>query len=228
MANEEQNVNEVEEVVEQKSFNILRFLEDNSRNLLAAGVVLILVAAGIYYYTNVMVPNKEKEAANELFKAEAYYLTDSLDQALNGDGEFLGLIEVAEQYGSTKSGERAQYLAGSVLMRQGKYEDALEYLESVSFDDEIVAPLSVCLQGDCMVELDRIEEGASLYMKAANMRDNKFTAPYCLSKAARAYSAIEDWDNALKAYERINEDYKETQYAAEIEKYIARVKAAKG
>ena len=227
MSNEDHNV-EVEEgkVVESKGFTIVGFIEDNSKNLLYAGIALIVLAGAFYYYTSIYKPNKEAEANSALYKAENMFAIDSLDLAMNGDGEFLGLADVADQYSSTAAGARAKYYQGRALMTQGKYEEALEYLDGVSFDDEIVAALAICLKADCKAELDQVEEAADLYMAAANKRENKFTTPYSLSKAARAYGHIGDWEAALEALEIIKADYSETQFAQEIDKEIARARAA--
>ncbi len=223
MSNEENNV---EEVVENKPFSIIGFIEDNSRNLLYAGIALILVAGGIWYYTSVMVPQKEADANDELFRAEAMWAGDSLDVALNGTDQFLGLVDIADEYGSTKAGNRASYFAAAAFMKKGEYEEALNYLNNVSFDDEIIAPLAVCLKGDCNVELENLEEAASLYMKAAKMRDNKFTAPYSYAKAARVYAKLGDWQSALDAWTVVSEDYNDTQFARGVDKEIARAQAA--
>ena len=178
MSNEENNT---EEVVEQKPFSVLGFIEDNSKNLMYAGIALLVIAGGFWYYTSVYTPKRNAEANDELYKAEKFYEQDSLDLALNGDGgEILGLQDVADEFGNTPAGERAAYLAASALMTKGQYEDALEHLGNVSFDDEMVGPLAKCLEGDCQVQLDNFEEGISKYLKAANMRDNTFTSPYAL------------------------------------------------
>lgn len=221
MSNEE---NIVEEAVENKPFSIVRFIEDNSKNLMYAGIGLLIIAGGFWYYNSKYVPQKEANANSELYKAESFFMKDSFDIALNGGEDFSGLLDVAAEYGGTKAGQRAHYYAASALMKKGDYEQALEHLEDVSFDDEIVAPLAKCLLGDCKVELGDLEEGAKIYMAAAKMRDNDYTAPYALSKAARVYAELGDWEASLEALESIREDYKETQFAADIDKEIARAK----
>ena len=224
MNNEEHNT---EEVVEKKPFSILQYIEDNSKNLMYAGIALLVVAAGFWYYTSVLTPKKNANANDELFRAEKYFEQDSLDLALNGDGnEALGLIDIADEYGSTPAGMRAKYYAARALMNKESYEEALEYLGSVSFDDEMVAPLAKCLEGDCHVELDNIEKGVQAYLKAAKMRDNTFTTPYCYMKAAKAQMAIEDYEGALESFETVKRDYANTQYTINIDKEIARARAS--
>lgn len=224
MNNEEQNT---EEVVEKKPFSILQYIEDNSKNLMYAGIALLVIAGGFWYYTSVHQPKKYAEANDELFRAEKYFELDSMDLALNGNGnDALGLIDIAEEYGKTPAGARAKYLAARALMNKGSYEEALDYLKSVSFEDEMVAPLAKCLEGDCHVQLDNTEKAVQAYLKAAKMRDNTFTTPYSYMKAAKAQMAMEDYEGALASYEAVKKDYTKTQYAANIDKEIARAKAA--
>lgn len=223
MNNEEQNT---EEVVEKKPFSILEYIEDNSKNLMYAGIALLIIAGGFWYYTSVLTPKKNAAANDELFRAEKYFELDSMDLALNGDGgDALGLIDVAEEYGRTPAGVRAKYLAARALMNKGSFDEALEYLGSVSFDDEMVAPLAKCLEGDCHVQLENYEDGIKAYLKAAKMRENTFTTPYCYMKAAKVQMHLEDYEGALKSYEAVKKDYTKTQYAANIDKEIARAKA---
>ena len=131
MSNEENNT---EEVVESKPFSVLGYIEDNSKNLMYAGIALLVVAAGFWYYTSVYTPKRNAAANDELFRAEKFFEKDSLDMALNGDGgEVLGLQDVAEEFGNTPAGERAAYLAASALLNKGSYDEALEYLQQGFF-----------------------------------------------------------------------------------------------
>lgn len=223
MSNEENNV---EEVVESKPVSVIQFIENNSKNLMYAGVGLLVLALGFWYYTSKHLPKKEATANDEFYKAENLFAQDSIDLALNGGSDFLGLVDVAAEYKNTSAGEKASYLAARGFMQKGQYDEALSYLDNVSFEDQIVAPLAICLKGDCKVELDDVEGGAALYEKAAKLRDNSFTAPYCYTKAAKAYAYIGDWESSLKMLEVIKKDYSETQFASDIDKEIARAKAA--
>ena len=63
--------------------------------------------------------------------AEQYYLLDSFNLALNGDGLELGLLDVVDQYGSTPSGKLAHYYIGMIYLKQGNYEDAIAHLKSI-------------------------------------------------------------------------------------------------
>lgn len=222
MSQEETHVEEVKS----RKFSLDRFVEENQRNLMIAGAVLILLAGGFWFYKAKFQPKREAKANDALFMAERYFGQDSLDLAMNGDGNYSGLIDVIDEFPRTKAGQRASYYAGIISMKKAKYDEALDYLKKVKFDDEIVGPLSTVLIGDCYVELDQVEDAAKQYMKAAKMKKNDFTAPYAYQKAYRAYSSLGQHDKALAALKVIQKDYSKTRFAENIDKYIAKEETA--
>lgn len=219
MSTEEQNNSEysVESVKD--------FYENNQRNINIAGIALIVIAAGIWYYFNQYVPQKEQDAQEALFMAERYFKQDSLDKALNGDGINLGMKDIADEYGSSKSGKLATYYAGRILLSKGQFEDALDYFEDVSFDDEFIAAQVITLQGDCYSELGNYGEAGDYYMKAANKRANKLTTPIALKKAAEAFEEANQMEDAIEALERLEEEYFEFSQEYNVEMRIAKAKA---
>ncbi|MCB9261617.1 MAG: hypothetical protein H6607_04515 [Flavobacteriales bacterium] len=210
---------------EKQAFSINGFLEKNSKMMMIVGGALVLVCAAWWYVADVYKPKKEKAANSALFFPQANLRNDSIELALNGDGENMGLIEVAKKYSGTLAGQQAALHVARIYMNQEKYKEAIEYIDKVDFDDEILAATVIGLKGDCYVEMDDVKKGAEYFMKAANKRDNLFTTPYHLQKAARAYMFLNDSKSALKALERIKEDYNKTYYAADIDKEIEMAKA---
>lgn len=205
--------------------NITEFYEKNKNNILIAGIALIALAAGIYYYGNVYKPQIEEEAAENLFMAERYFTEDSFDLALNGDGTHLGLRDVADEFTGTMAGNQAAYYAGRILLEKGQYEEALDYFFDVSMDDEFMASQVIVLQGDCYSELGQYEEAGDKYLNAANKRTNILTTPYALNKAGLAYEKAEDYSEALDVLTELKENYGDSEYASSVDARIGRVKA---
>jgi tetratricopeptide (TPR) repeat protein len=217
-----------EQSVENKGINsISDFYDNNKNNITIAGIALIIIAAGIWYYGNQYKPSVERDANESSFMAMRYAQNDSLSKALNGDGTNLSLKEVADEFGSTPSGNQATYLAGRALMAEGKFDEALEYLGDASFDDEILAAMVIALKGDCHSELGEYSKAGDVYMKAANTRTNEMTTPYALLKAGIAYEEAGDLSDALSAYKKLSEDYPNTRQASSsnVEAKMARVEA---
>lgn len=201
------------------------FYEENKKGITVAGIVVILLAAGIYYYTNFYKPGREEKAQSAIFTAQRYFKQDSTQKALYGDGINLGMIDVADQYGSTKAGNLAKLYAGRMLLEEGKYEEAKEYLSDVSLDDNFFAAGAKILLGDAYSELGDYKKAADIYLKAAKMRDNEVTAPKALKKAVLAYEASNEFEDALDALELWNNEYYDESTAEEIERWKGRLEA---
>lgn len=200
----------------------LKYKKQINLAVIAAAAVLL----GWVAYTRFYVEPKEKEAQSAMFQAQNWFEKDSFDLALKGQGEFAGFEAIAEDYGMTKAGNLAHYYAAVCYMRKGEFQNALDQLNGFSTDNEMVGPLAEGLRGDANIELNEIEKGAKHYMKAAGMSKNKLTAPLFLKKAGIAFEELKSYDDAVKAYERIKNDYSDAQEAQDIDKYIARATAA--
>ena len=219
-------MNTEEQTTENKGIeSFVQFFEKHKNNAIAAGVALIILAGGIYYYNDVYTPQQEMDAADSFFMAERYFGLDSLDKALMGDGIHLGMIDIADEFGSTKIGNQASYYAGRILLEKGKFEEALDYLSNVSMDDQIMAAQVITLQGDCYSEMKNYVKAGKTYMSAANKRDNQLTTPYALLKAGAAYEQAGSFDNAIDAYTEIEESYPNSRQAELVKALIARAKA---
>jgi hypothetical protein len=61
------------------------------------------------------------------------YRSDSLSQSLNGIGGGDGMLTIAEDFGSTKAGNLANFYAGTALMKlKDKFDEAIECLSDFS------------------------------------------------------------------------------------------------
>jgi len=202
-----------------------QFIEKYQKHMLY-GVGIILVIIAIIMGTNkfYLQPRNERASA-EMFWAEKYFELDSLDKAMNGDGEHAGFIEIIDNYKWTKAANLAHFYLGTCYLKKGQFENAISELKEYDSDDEIIAALAIGNVGDAYLELGKKEEALSQYLKAADARANLFTTPQFLMKAGFIYEDSNDWENALKMYERIKKEYIKSQEAREVDKYIARAKA---
>jgi tetratricopeptide (TPR) repeat protein len=211
------------ENVEQTLTKTEQFLEQNYKPLLYT-LIGVVVLVGLFWLLKMYTGKKNEEAQSQMFMAEKYFSQDSLKLALNGDGNNLGFIDIADQYKLTKSGKLANFYAGACLMHLGQFEEAIGYLNKYSLKDEILSPEAKGLIGDANVELGDTEEGVKYYLEAADMADNSFHTPIYLMKAGIIYESEAKYAEALKLYERIQDKYVESNEGRSIDKYIARVK----
>ncbi|MAQ76444.1 MAG: hypothetical protein CL613_08950 [Aquimarina sp.] len=200
------------------------------------GAVALIVLAYLGYQKFIQEP-KEQEAANEMFQAQKYFdnavngnstLKDSLyTLALKGGEGKYGFIDIIDNYGGTKAANLAQYYAGFAYLNMNKYQEAIDYLDKFKSDDEMLEPLALGGIGDAFVQLNQMEEGLSYYEKAANARNNEFTTPKFLLKAAITAISLNKADVAIKHLERIKEEYSKSPEANQVDVHLGRAQAMK-
>ncbi|MGE0568310.1 MAG: tol-pal system YbgF family protein [Bacteroidia bacterium] len=240
--NEELNDEGIEEVeandnapaIDPSLEGIQLFYEKNKKVInYASGGLVVLVTAFVYYFFSYM-PEMEKEAANEAYIAQKYFDVDSFDIAVKGgrmvftaDGQkpMKGFDEISEEYSSTKIGNLANYYAGICYLRTGKFEQAVEKLEKYNINDIIIAPMAYGALGDAYMELNKLDEAVKYYLKAVEKSTNNFTTPWFLKKAGFAYELKANYAEALNMYERIEQEYGNSELGKEIKRDIAKVKA---
>ena len=199
-----------------------QYIENNQQNLIRiVGAIVAVIALSIGYQKFYIAP-MEKEAQVDMFMAELYFQKDSFNLALNGDGQYLGFIDIADEYSSTKPGKLANYYAGLSYLNTGDFENAIEYLDDFSSDDIILSALALGCIGDAYMELEDTDKALSYYEDAASYTDNEFTTPRYMLKQAMIHEGNGDYADALTLYKGIEADYKSSREGNGIEKYIAR------
>lgn len=199
-----------------------QFIEANYRKLIY-GIGGIAIVVGLFFGYKFLILNpKEKEAQKQIYPSEQLFANASFKEALEGDGNILGFAKVADEFGSTKTGNLACYYAGICNLRLGNFEKAIDFLKSYDASDKIIGTLATIAIGDAYVELNKVEDGADYYLKAAKMDDNLFTSPSAYMKAGGAFEALGKYAEAVEAYTNIKDNYAKSMEARDIEKYIAR------
>ena len=201
------------------------FIHENKNILLGIVAGILVIVAVVFAYKNLYLAPLEVEAKSEIFMAETYFAQDSLSKAVYGDGQYLGFIDIVDEYGSTKTGNLARYYLGISFLRMGQYEPAISALNKFSSEDKIVSSIAKGAIGDAYMELGDIKKAASNYEKAAHSNENNFTSPIYLMKAAKAHEAMGEYNKALSLYKEIKKEYKSTPEGSDIDKYIARAEA---
>lgn len=200
-----------------------QFLEDNYKVLLIALGVLVVIA-GLGWLGKIYLNKRNNEAESQMYQAERYLEIDSLKLALNGDGNYLGFLDIAKDYRLTRAGNLARYSAGICYLHLGQFQDAIDMLDKYSKKDKVIGSLAIGATGDAYVELGDTEKGLAKYLEAADFAANSFNTPIFLMKAAELYEMSNRYAEALALYERVKNEYPESTEGATIDKYIARVK----
>jgi tetratricopeptide (TPR) repeat protein len=209
--------------VEQTLSRTEQYLEENYKTMLTVLAVIIAVI-GLGWLGKMYLNKRNDEAQAQMYQAERYLEMDSLKLALNGDGNYLGFLDIAKSYKLTKSGNLALYSAGICYLHLGEYQDAIDSLSKYSKKDKLIGSMAIGATGDAYVELGDMDKGISKYIEAADYARNSFNTPLFLMKAGELYELNGKYTEALKLYERIETEYPESTEGTAIEKYIARVR----
>lgn len=205
-----------------------QFIEKNQKMIVNVLIALIVII-GIYFgYNRFIAAPKAAEAESQIFGAQNYFEKDSFNLALNGDGNILGFLEIADKYSSTPSGNLANLYAGLSLLYTGEYENAIKYLKKFSSDDLLLSNMATANIGDAYMQLGNYKKAADYYSKAAASKTNDFSTPVFLMKNGMALEKANDYAAAIKVYEKVEKEFPNAPEAREIEKYIERAKLKSG
>jgi tetratricopeptide (TPR) repeat protein len=208
-----------QDILIEYSSRIMHFYENNKAAVIGGGVGLIL-AIGLTIGYIIHSGNQEEEAVNLLGIAEQELLQGNYQEALNGNEEefTLGFVQISDNYSGTKAGNLAHYYAAISEYELGNYEQAIEYMQEYDVPEGILGVAPISMHANILVELERYEEAAEQFERAANWDENSSTTPYNLFKAAEAHRAAGNNEQALAHIETIINDYPNSQQLAQAEK----------
>ncbi len=168
----------------------------NKKKIVVVAVVLVALIAIVLVW--LMVAQSGSRKADELIARADLAQNDSVAMQLYAEAAKAGY----------KSGNRAKAEMGIRLYREGKYEEAVKYLDDASLDDNIAAAGVYSLKGDCYVNLDQLDKALDCYKKAVSKaEENPEIVPFVLIKEANIYRAQGKYADEAKAYKTILDDY---------------------
>lgn len=183
-------------------------------------VVAAFVLSYLFIYRNPKL-NKAYEAYNQV------EIT-----AMGNDSIAAGEYKkVADNYGGTDAGALAALGAAESYYTIGKYKEAIDYLDKFSTSEPVLAASAYVLKGDCYVNLQQYDKAIDTYKKAIDKSDrNPEIVPRVLLKEANVYDVQKKYNDALKCYKQIKEEYPnfEIRNGSSIDAFIAREEARLG
>lgn len=194
------------------------------------GAIALLIVGYLLYQKFIAEPKKE-ESANEIFTAQQNFQKavdatvkksqDSLfNLVLKGSDGKQGVIDIANQFSGTETGNLANYYAGISYLNLGKYNEAIEYLDKFSSKDEVLGAVAKGAIGDAFAQKNQHKDALEYYVDAAKMNENEFTTPRYLMKAAQTALTLGNKADALKYFTEIKEKYETSQEAQNIDALI--------
>jgi tetratricopeptide (TPR) repeat protein len=187
------------------------FIQKNGEIIITlSAIVIILVSLILWFRANSK--QNEYDASKYLARIEMYFLEGRYEDALYApdslplirNEKLRGLIRIVEEYGSTKSGNRATLYTADALYQLGKYPEAKTYYEkSISSKIPDIKLGGYAGLGACNERDGKLEDAAANYLKAVELIDEDglklrymYFAGLCTEKSGKK-------DEALKIYRNI-------------------------
>lgn len=196
-----------------------------NKPIMIACAVVIIGVGGWYVYQNYFKKPKEDKAVEAMFKAEEYYRIDSVNLALNGDGQYDGFLKILSKYSGTNAAKLANFYAGSCYIKLNENEKAIKYLKKFSSNSKSVQARAYKLIGDAYADMGKNADAMSYYKKAAHHfeKDETNSAEYLYYAAFLADRVMKDQKEAIALYKEIKEKFPRSNQATDADKYLAQL-----
>ena len=204
------------------------FWEKNKNLIIGISAAIILVAAGWLLYKNMVVEPKNERAAEAMFKAEEYFRNDSLNVALNGDGQNKGFLYVMKNFDGTKSANLAHFYAGVIYLKNHDFNNAVKYLEDFKTESKQIQMIAYGRLGDAYSELGKKDDAIKYYKNAGKeFPEDEFNSSEFLFRAGYLLETANKNKEAVDVYKEIKEKFPQTEKGFSIDKYIYRLSVEK-
>lgn len=212
---------------QEQDFNPLENLqykyEGNKKTINTVLTVILALIVGFFAYMKLFKEPNETKAANAVSFAQNYFAQDSLDKALNGDGQHKGFLKVMKQYSGTKTANLCNYYAGICYLKMGDNKNAIKYLKDFDAHGTLVEYAAYGALGDAYMGNNNVKEGIEYYTKASAKKDDNLLTPIYLYRAGVAYEMNKEPQKAIENYKRIRNDYPQSAQARDMDKVLARL-----
>ena len=193
------------------------FFEDHRTAILAtiAGVAALALAVTGW---NVWQDRRSEEGQQLLGAILTEYEAGNYQTALDGTDTAPGLLEIADEYGSTATGEQATFFAADALYQLGRFDEALARFEDYD-GGGLLAASALAGQAAIAEQTGDAARAARLYEQAAAEVASPASTPGYLLDAARAHLAAGDAEAAQGVLQRIADEWEDgpEARAAEVE-----------
>ena len=157
------------------------------------------------------------------------FTKDSVNIALNGgtvDGKNItGLLKIISNYGGTKAGNRAKYMAGASYLHIGEFDKAIKYLKEFDGNGaDQVQSKAYLMIGHAYAEKKSTDDALSFYKKAASVNEkDESVTPDALMMAASYAQAIGKSKDAIELYKKLKDNYPTSTVVSngEVDKQLA-------
>ncbi len=212
-----------------------------SKPIIYVGSAVILLAGGWYIYKNYFKLPKEQKAEELVFPAEKLFDVmssttgfnkDSINIVLNGGVSaginVTGLLKIANNYGGTSAGDRAEFMIGACYLNLKDYDKAIRHLKEFDGGDaDQIKNKAYKLLGDAYAEKKNNDEALSYYKKSASVLSDKddLQKAYSLFNAATFAEHVGKNKEAIEILKDIKENFPLSAEVTggSVDKYLAKL-----
>ncbi len=200
-------------------------VENKSRLLAYAGVLVVIILAVIYYVNHKKEVNQEAGVA--LSRVIDSYDRGAYLEAIEGKAgtEVMGLKKIVEEYDGTENGETAKIYLANSYNSLGKFDEAFNYYKDYTGDISMLKAASLAGQAGYYAYKKEFEKAADLYRDAAHVSKYNVDNPDFLLKSAINYINAGKKEQAKDLLTTIKKDYKTSTASREADRYLALVEA---
>ena len=208
-----------QDVLIEYSSRFLHFYRNNKGVVWGTGIGLVFaigLVIGYFIYT----AQQQSDAEVLLGTAEQYFMNGDYERALYGDDEelTLGFVQIANNYGRTRSGNLANYYAAVAYYELEQFEEAITFMERFNPPSGIMGVGPISLHAVILSELGKHEEAARKFIEAARWDENASTTPNNLMEAAISYETIGEYQKAREQLEIILDRYPDSQVSTDAQR----------
>ncbi len=221
MPGAEPKIETIQEIKSLKTFEA--FYEKNKKPINTISTILFVLIVGYFAYDKLYKAPQEEKAATAVSFAQRYFEVDSLNRALNGDGQHNGFIQVMKKYSGTKVANLCHYYAGICYLKGGDFNKAIKELKDFDAKGTMLEYTVWGLLGDAYMETNKQKEALEYYQKAIGNKDDKNLTPTYLYRAALVCEMTNKPEDAKQMYKRIRDEYPKSPQARDVIKNLARL-----
>jgi tetratricopeptide (TPR) repeat protein len=197
--------------------------EKNKKVINGVLTAVLLIGAAIFAYFRLYLAPREAKASAKVFYAQQYFAADSLQRALQGDGQHPGFIKIMKDYSGTKTANLCHYYAGVSYLRQGNYKNAIKQLEDFDGHGTMLSTAGAGALANAYLENGDTKKAIDGFRKASSVKEDMVQTPMYLMSLGQAYEIAKQPEEAKKAYLRIRDEYPMSAQARDIDRDLARL-----
>jgi TolA-binding protein len=221
MPGSEPKTETIQEIQTLKNFEAI--YEKNKKPINTVFTILFVAIVGYFAYDKLYKAPQEDKAANAVSFAQRYFEVDSVNRALNGDGQHNGFLQVMKKYSGTNVANLCHYYAGVCYIKMGDFNKAVKELKDFDAKGTMLQYTAWGLLGDAYMEMNKQKEALEYYEKAIGNKDDKNLTPTYLYRAALVCEMGNKAEDAKKMYLRIRDEYPKSPQSRDVIKNLARL-----